>query len=123
MDFNVNSPIYLQIADTVKRKILSRQWRPGDKIPTVRELALDLGVNPNTAQRAVALLESEGLLRSERTSGRYVTTDKSVIERSRQELTDVQIKEFLGFMNGIGYGDSDVLTLINEYIKRKGQRQ
>jgi len=121
LDFNTNSPIYLQIADAVKRKILSGQWRPGDKIPPVRELALDLGVNPNTAQRAVVLLESEGLLRTERTSGRYVTNDKSIIERARQELTETQIGEFMGSMRGIGYASGDVLEFFKEYIKRKEQ--
>lgn len=111
MEFNTNSSIYLQIADTVKRKILSGEWKSGDKVPPVRELALEMGVNPNTVQRAVALLESEGLLYTERTSGRYVTTDKSIVEEIRQKLTVSEVEKFMETMRGIGYNDNEISEL------------
>lgn len=118
MEFDSSSPIYLQIADSVKRLIISGKWQKGEKIPPVRELALQMGVNPNTMQRALALLEDEKLLRSERTSGRYVTTDEEIIGKARSDAIAAEIDRFFAAMRSIGYTDDEILPLVF-YEKRK----
>ena len=84
--YDNNQPIYLQIMDRVRRKIVSGEWRAGDRVPPVRDLALEFGVNPNTMQRSLAELERDGLLFSERTSGRYVTRDESRVAAVRDAM-------------------------------------
>ena len=77
--YDENVPIYLQIMDRMKRRILTGDWQPGDRIPAVRDLAMAYGVNPNTMQRALSELEREGLLFSERTTGRFITRNSELI--------------------------------------------
>jgi len=117
LEFNADAPIYLQIADAIKRKIVSGAWKGGSKITPVRELALDMGVNPNTAQRAVALLEHEGLVHTERTSGRFVTTDAGAVERARRAMTAGEIEAFLASMRDMGYRDHETQELFTQHIK------
>ena len=77
-DYTPGIPIYLQIIEKIKAKIISGEWRAGDRVPPVRELSLSFGVNPNTMQRSLSELEREGLLYSERTAGRFVTADENL---------------------------------------------
>lgn len=81
--FDSGAPIYTQIMNKIKLRILSGQWAAGERIPAVRELAVEFGVNPNTMQRSLSELERDGLLFSERTTGRYITRDAALIERTR----------------------------------------
>ena len=73
MDFDANKPIYLQIVDNIKDRIINGDYSPGEKLPSVRDFAAQMAVNPNTMQRALAQLESEGLIYTERTNGRFVS--------------------------------------------------
>ena len=73
MDFDASRPIWLQLREEFTRRIVIGRWAPGKQIPGVRELAVELGVNPNTVQRTLAELERDGLCRSERAVGRFVT--------------------------------------------------
>lgn len=79
MNFDANVPIYLQIIEDFKKKIIKGEYVKGDKIRSVRDLAVDYGVNPNTVQRSLSELEREGLVYSERTSGRYITKEDALI--------------------------------------------
>ena len=79
MDFDANKPIYLQIIDEIKSRIVSARYAPGEKLPSVRDFAAELSVNPNTMQRALAQLEAEGLIYTERTNGRFVSKDVVII--------------------------------------------
>ena len=81
-----NMPIYVQIMNSVKEAIAAGEISPSERIPSVRELAQDFEVNPNTMQRALNELEREGLLVSERTAGRFVTDDKELIEELKNEM-------------------------------------
>ena len=74
-NFDGNAPIYTQLVDQIKLGIVSGEWIPGQRVPAVRELAVEAGVNPNTMQRALQELERQGLMFSQRTSGRFVTED------------------------------------------------
>ena len=87
-EFKSGIPIYLQIISLLKMKIAAGELPPGSQVQPVRELAMEAGVNPNTMQRALTQLEQEGLLYTQRTSGRFVTEDKEVLKEMRRSLSE-----------------------------------
>ncbi len=105
---NENLPIYMQIMDKIRAAIVSGELQPGQKIAPVRELAEDFGVNPNTMQRALAELEREHLLNSERTSGRFVTKDTAVIEVVRKDAAEKVVRDFLHQMRELGFNKTQI---------------
>lgn len=114
--YNANLPIYLQIMEQVKHRMASGQWAAGEKIPSVRELALEFGVNPNTVQRALSELERENLLYSERTSGRFVTSDASRIEHMRAQMAKELTSGFIGQMERLGYERERILDEVKKAL-------
>jgi len=100
---NENLPIYMQIMEKIRAAIVSGELAAGQKVASVRELAEEFGVNPNTMQRALSELEREGLLISERTSGRFVTKDMEIINRVRREAAEKIVREFFQKMRSLGY--------------------
>lgn len=92
-----NRPIWLQLVDEFTIRIVSKQWLPGKKIPSVRELSTELGVNPNTVQRALTELDSRQLSLTERTAGRFTTSDQTIIDQAAQKLmenvADIYVKQ------------------------------
>ena len=116
-----NLPIYLQLMNTLRRNIVSGKLLPGGKIPSVRELAALYEVNPNTMQRALSELEREGLLCSERTSGRFVTGDYQLILKVRQEEAKKTVEKFMAEMVALGFESHEILQFFRgEYIERVG---
>ncbi|WP_125115347.1 GntR family transcriptional regulator [Agathobaculum sp. Marseille-P7918] len=111
-------PIYQQLVEKLTEQIVSGQLAAGDKVPTVRELAAQAGVNPNTMQRALADMEREGLMHSNRTSGRYVTEDKEMIQKIREQIAGDRIAEFLAGMSQLGFSEQEVYDLLQ---KRHGE--
>ena len=107
-DFNDTSPIYLQLIQVFCEKLIARQWKAGEKIPPVRELAVEYGVNPNTVQRALTQMEQEGLLYTQRTSGRYITEDEEYIRRVRDNIADDYIGEFINKMLALGLNKEEL---------------
>ena len=93
--FDASRPIYAQLVERLKAKILAGTYPPGGHLDSVRDLAAAAGVNPNTMQRALAQLEAEGLVRTERTNGRFVTEDTELIEQLRAEAARNMAAEFL----------------------------
>lgn len=112
--FDPAMPIYTQIMEGFKREICSGALAPASKVPPVRELALDLGVNPNTLQRALSELEREGLLFTERTAGRFVTGDEALIARTRRQLTENLTGEYLSKMTELGCTIQEIIEQISE---------
>ena len=110
--FTPDRPIYIQLQERLKLSIVSGLHPPGDKLPAVRDLALEAAVNPNTVQRALAELEREGLVHSQRTSGRFVTEDTAVIEKMKNALAMELVDAFLEKMAAIGYGAKETAALI-----------
>ena len=102
MEFDSSAPIWRQLRDEFARRIAAGVWAPGAKLPGVRELAADLGVNPNTAQRALAELERAGLCRTERTAGRFVTDDAERIDDARAALAQTAADAFVERARGLG---------------------
>lgn len=116
-NFDEKSPIYIQIAKYIKMKIISQEIKSGDQLPTVRELAEEAGVNPNTMQRAFAELEHEGMVFSKRTSGRFVTEDEKLIKQKRHELATEELQSFVQNMHHIGFDTSDIIAVLESYVK------
>lgn len=114
MTWNLNSdrPIYSQLIDKLKMDIISGVYKPGDKIPSVRELAADASVNPNTMQKALTELERNGLVYSQRTSGRFITEDQNMIKEVKNQLAIEQITEFFEKMKQLGYKKEETIQLI-----------
>lgn len=113
-ELSSDRPIYSQIIDKIKTDIISGKYPAGSKIPSVRELATEASVNPNTMQKALAELEKEGLLFSQRTSGRYITEDQNMINEIRTQLAIDIIASFFKKMNSIGYSNEEALALIQK---------
>ena len=111
---NENLPIYMHIMDKIRAAIVSGELAAGAKVASVRELAEDFGVNPNTMQRALAELEREGLLISERTTGRFVTTDTAIIDQVRKEAAEKIVSEFLQKMKGLGFSKEQIEEFFRE---------
>ena len=110
--FNESMPIYLQLMDFIKRDIISGKLEPGSKIESVRTLALRYGVNPNTMQKALSELEGEELLRAERTSGRYVTDNKLLIESVRFKEARRITETFIRQMKSLGYSEEEIVDFL-----------
>ncbi|MGO5028333.1 GntR family transcriptional regulator [Candidatus Agathobaculum pullicola] len=111
-------PIYQQLVEILTQQIVSGQLAAGDKVLAVRELAAQAGVNPNTMQRALADMEREGLMYTNRTSGRYVTEDKEMIQKIREQIASDRIAEFLAGMSQLGFSEQEVYRLLE---KRQGE--
>ena len=118
-NFTNGVPIYSQIIDEMTMRIASRAYAPGEKIPSVRELAMDAGVNPNTMQRALAELERRGLVYTERTSGRFVTKEAGILEALQEELALKYVEEFVEKLRKIGIVDESKIAEI--WKKRFGE--
>lgn len=114
--FDEKSPIYAQIAQHIKMQIISQEIKSGEQLPTVREIAEIAGVNPNTMQRAFSELEREGMVYAQRTSGRFVTDDKELIVQKRNELAELELKNFVDNMTKIGFSIKEILSVLNTYI-------
>ena len=117
-NLNSDSPIFVQIIEHLKIDIVSGKYKPGDKLPSVRDLAGEAGVNPNTMQKALSDLESTGLVHSERTSGRFITEDDNMIKNLRKSLVDVQIEKFFKSMEKLGFTGEEILELVKEYAQK-----
>ena len=120
MPWNLNSdrPIFVQIIEHLQIDIITGVYKPGDKLPSVRDLAAEAGVNPNTMQKALSDFESTGLVHSERTSGRFITNDDTLIKDLRKSLVDVQIEEFFKSMEKLGFTGEEILELVKEYAQK-----
>lgn len=105
-------PIYAQIVERIQTEIVSGQYPPGGRLPSVRELAAQASVNPNTMQKAFSELERSGLIITQRTSGRIVTEDTTLIDSIRNQLASAQIDAFLTQMQSLGYTKEDILKLL-----------
>ena len=116
MDFNTTIPIYLQIARTLKEEIAKGEIKAGEKFPSIREVASNYKVNPNTVQRSLALLDQEGIIYSKRGIGSFVNDDKAVIDKMRKDLSLEYIKSYIKSMEKIGYDEKQSLELLEEHI-------
>lgn len=115
-EFENDRPIYTQILEHIELSIISGKYKPGDKLPSVRELAGDAAVNPNTMQRALAELERRMLVHSERTTGRFITEDMELISKVKERTADNYIDEFVVKMKKIGFSEDDILEMMKSHM-------
>lgn len=107
-------PIYKQLVEQIELRIISGMYAPGDKIKSVRELAMEAGVNPNTMQKALAELERMGLVFAQRTSGRFITEDNKMIEEAKNTLAIKEIDSFFEKMKQLGFEKEEIISLIEK---------
>ena len=113
--FDSNIPIYIQVMENMKKDIISGKLKPGDKIASVRELAMELSVNPNTIQKALSELEREGFLITERAVGRYVSDNIELIEEYKNMEIKKKIEVFIEDMKSLGVSVDEILRFIDEF--------
>ena len=111
-EFSETLPIYTQVMERVQRMIVSGALAPGERLPSVRALALEAGVNPNTMQRALAELERSGLIYTQRTVGSFVTGDREIIAKARAALAAVQTRHYLQSMAELGCSAQEIQALL-----------
>ena len=112
--FRSDQPIYLQLQQHLSESIVNGFYAPGQRMPSVRDIALDAGVNPNTVQRALAELERDGLVFSQRTSGRFVTEDPEKIRAVRETMAKEVIDEFLKAMKKLGIDRQETIAFLEK---------
>ena len=112
-----NKPVYIQIVEQLKLKIISGEIELDSKLDSVRSLAAEAMVNPNTMQKALAELEREGFVYSKRTSGRFVTDNKELIEKERKKLVKDNVKKTLDTLINLGYTNDEILSLVEEILR------
>lgn len=115
--FDNDRPIYAQLMERLVMQIVSGQYQPGEKLPSVRELATIANVNPNTMQKAFAELERSGLIVTQRTSGRIVTEDTNMIKKAQTELARTQISLFIQKMKELGFSTQEIKQLVDTHIE------
>ena len=112
-----NKTVYIQLVEQLKVKIISGEIELDSKLDSVRSLAADAMVNPNTMQKALAELEREGFVYSKRTSGRFVTDNKELIEKERKNLVKDNVKKTLDTLINLGYTNEEILNLVEEILR------
>ncbi len=117
MKFDSNTPIYMQVSTDIKRKIIKGHYKPNDKIESVRDLADLYGVNPNTVQKSMQDLESQKLLYSERTLGRFICNDIEVINSIKMQIAHQTITDFILSLESIGLSLDEGLTMLHTINK------
>lgn len=120
MDWSLEEgrPIYAQLVERIQMQIVSGRYAPGQRLPSVRDLAAEAAVNPNTMQKAFAELERGGLIVTQRTNGRTVTEDEDRIREVRRKLAEEQIEDFWGKMRSLGFSGEEMLEWMTEKMRR-----
>lgn len=112
MDFSNSRPLWIQLAEEFRRRIVTGHWGAGTKLPSVRELALELGANPNTIQKALGELDRENLTQTERTAGRFVTSDADLVHHARILLAQEATDTYVSAMRGLGLNAETAADLV-----------
>lgn len=114
--FDNERPIYLQLLEQLELRIVSGLLTPGERLPSVRDLALQAKANPNTVQKALAELEASGLIFTERTNGKFVTNDQKLIKKYREQFAATKTQKYLQDMSDLGFKNHEII----EYFTKKG---
>ena len=117
MEFKDNIPIYLQIEQYLYRQIALGKMKAGEKIPSVRKLALELTVNVNTVQRALQEMNTQGILYTKRGEGNFVTEDTELLSKTKQSLINNELDEFVQNMEKLGVKKDKLVSTLTDYLK------
>lgn len=118
--FDNERPIYIQLVEMIRINIVSGKFEKGQRLPSVRELALMMKINPNTMQKALAELEDEKLIYTERTNGKYVTEDEKLIEKVKKKLAQEKVNNYLNSMKNIGINYELAIQYLQELGGQNG---
>ncbi|MBQ2917546.1 MAG: GntR family transcriptional regulator [Clostridia bacterium] len=110
--FDNDRPIYIQLVEQLKEYIVSGKFKAGEKLPSVREFAMQIKVNPNTVQKALAEIENQKLIYTERTNGKFVTENQELIENVKKELANQKVQKYFQDMNKLGINKEDAITYL-----------
>ncbi|MDO5411752.1 MAG: GntR family transcriptional regulator [Lachnospiraceae bacterium] len=116
-ELEADRPIYQQLAEIVRQRIIKGEYPQGSRLPAVRELALEAGVNPNTMQKALLALEESGIVYSQRTSGRFVTEDEALLEQLKYQAARKHVLFFVKQMEGLGFSPQELSSLIERVLQ------
>lgn len=112
-------PVYIQLIEQIQAGIICGQFKPGDKLPSIRDLASQATVNPNTMQKALTELERTGLVYTNRTSGKFITSDETMIKKLKIMSARELVQDFINRMKQLGFEPDETLRLVNEIVKEK----
>lgn len=115
--FKDGLPIYTQLIEQIKMRIAGGAFQPGEKVPAVREMAIDAGVNPNTMQRALSELERDGLVYSVRTSGRFITEEKETLDNLQKSLSKNFIEQLFENLEKLGMNREEIVNAVNQWVE------
>lgn len=118
-DLDSERPVYIQLIEQIQAGIISGQFKPGDKLPSVRDLAAEATVNPNTMQKALSELERTGLIYTNRTSGKFITSDETMIQKLKNMSARELVLDFINRMKQLGFKPEETLNLVDEIVKEK----
>lgn len=113
-NFEDGKPIHIQLTDEIVHRIITGVYSPGNRLPSVRELAFEASVNPNTMQRALSTLEESGLIYSERTNGRFVTDDLELIGKAKADIVKSAVINFFSAMDELGFDRNSAIEAAKE---------
>ena len=122
-DFKGDRPIYIQLMEQIQTRIVSGQYPAGSKLPAVRDLAAEASVNPNTMQKALAELERDGLVHTQRTAGRFITEDETMIKGLQEKLAREQVDQFFARMEQLGVSREETLRMLQAAAQEPQARQ
>lgn len=117
-EFKTSKPIYLQIADHVFQKIIREELKPGDKLPSVREMAVLMGVNPNTIQRTYSEMERMGVVETRRGQGTFIVENSEIITELKQTIQLEVISSFVKKMKDLGFSKEEMIANLKDYLER-----
>lgn len=113
-NFANDKPIFLQLADVIKSDIVSGKFKITEKLPSVRDFAFQFGINPNTVQKALQILEDEGLIYTDRTNGKFVSVSQDKISVTKKQIITQEINAFFEKMKTMGLTECEIIKIINE---------
>lgn len=116
INFTNDKPIFQQIVEIITLDIINGKYKPGDKLDAVRELAVSVGVNPNTMQRALTEIENSGIIYAKRGDGRYVTENIEVINKVRNEYVSKNVRSFISSLKALGLDEQAILSSVNQEL-------
>lgn len=121
--FNPSTPIYLQLSERIRHQIIRGELGSGDKLPSVRDLAIESGVNPNTVQRTYRELEESGIVEKKRGQGTFVTSDQAVLQKMREALKERHISGFVQEMKEMGYTETEMIDGLEQFFEKTGRAE
>ena len=122
MNFETSTPIYMQIAERLFYQLVRGEIKPGEKLPSVREMAIQASVNPNTIQRTYSEMERMGVVETKRGQGTFVVDHPDIVQQLKMRLQGNVIETFVGSMKDLGFTDSEMVVGLQQHLQRRQEK-